>query len=61
MLALDLRHGDWRLAACGIDGELELLASGHHSGKEPGPVLARLRRVLARASSGSTAVRLPWV
>ena len=48
VLALDLRHGDWRLAACGIDGELELLASGHHSGNEPGSVLARLRRVLAR-------------
>ncbi len=48
VLALDLRHGDWRLAACGIDGELELLASGHHGDKDPGPVLARLRRVVAR-------------
>src|ERR1700733_15763822 len=35
-LALDVRHADWRLAACGIDGELELLASGRHSGKDGG-------------------------
>ncbi len=48
VLALDLRHGDWRLAACGIDGELELLASARHRGKESRGVLARLRSVLAR-------------
>jgi predicted NBD/HSP70 family sugar kinase len=51
VLALDLRHGDWRLAACGVDGELELLASGRHGGKDPGPVLARLRRVVAREAA----------
>jgi predicted NBD/HSP70 family sugar kinase len=48
VLAVDLRHGDWRLAACGIDGELEMLASAGHGGKDPGPVLARVRRIVAR-------------
>jgi predicted NBD/HSP70 family sugar kinase len=48
VLALDLRHADWRLAACGIDGELELLASGRHSGKDASAVLARLRTVVSR-------------
>jgi predicted NBD/HSP70 family sugar kinase len=48
VLAVDLRHGDWRLAACGTDGELESLASAPHSGQDPDAVLARLRRVVAR-------------
>ncbi len=48
VLALDLRHGDWRLAACGIDGESEVLASGRHRSKHPGAVLARLREIVAR-------------
>ena len=50
VLALDLRHGDWRLAACGIDGELEMLASGRHGGRDPRGLVARLRRVVARAA-----------
>ncbi len=48
VLALDLRHADWRLAACGIDGELELVAAGRHSGEDPGAILARLRGIVAR-------------
>jgi len=48
VLALDLRHGDWRLAVCGIDGESEVLASGRHGSKQSRPVLARLREVVAR-------------
>jgi predicted NBD/HSP70 family sugar kinase len=50
VLALDLRHGDWRLAACGIDGELELLASGAHRATDADAVVARLRRIVARAA-----------
>ncbi len=50
VLAVDLRHGDWRLAACGVDGELELVASGHHRGRSAGAVLAQLRQVIARAA-----------
>jgi predicted NBD/HSP70 family sugar kinase len=49
VLALDLRHRDWRLAACGIDGELQPLGSGHHSGQNADAVVARLRGVVARA------------
>jgi predicted NBD/HSP70 family sugar kinase len=49
VLALDVRHRDWRLAACGVDGELQALASGHHSGQNARAVVARLRGVVARA------------
>src|SRR5262245_42361311 len=31
-LAVDLRHGDWRLARCGLDGEVTMLAEGVHDG-----------------------------
>ncbi|MFL5863577.1 MAG: ROK family transcriptional regulator [Solirubrobacteraceae bacterium] len=50
VLALDLRHGDWRLAACGIDGELELLAEGAHRATEAGAVVAQLREIVAQAA-----------
>ena len=50
VLAVDLRHGDWRVAACGVDGQPELLASGHHRGRNAAAVLSRLRRVIARAA-----------
>ncbi len=50
VLALDLRHADWRLAACGIDGKLELVRAGRHSGKDAGAILTRLRGTVARAA-----------
>jgi predicted NBD/HSP70 family sugar kinase len=50
VLAVDLRHGDWRLAACGIDGEPEMVASGVHHGGNAGAVLGRLRRAIMRAA-----------
>ena len=50
VLALDLRHGDWRLAACAVDGELELLASARHGGKDAEAILAGLRTTVARAT-----------
>jgi predicted NBD/HSP70 family sugar kinase len=49
VLAVDLRHGDWRLAACGVDGEVELLASGVHRRHDAEAVLTRLRPVIAGA------------
>jgi predicted NBD/HSP70 family sugar kinase len=49
VLAVDLRHGDWRLAACGVDGEPEMVTSGHHHGR-PEAVLGRLRGVITRAA-----------
>jgi predicted NBD/HSP70 family sugar kinase len=51
VLALDLRHADWRLAACGIDGELELLATGRHSGKDAAAILGRLRGIVSEAAA----------
>jgi predicted NBD/HSP70 family sugar kinase len=50
VLALDLRHGDWRLGACGIDGALRPLTSGRHAGGDPDTVVARLRRAVAHES-----------
>jgi predicted NBD/HSP70 family sugar kinase len=50
VLALDLRHGDWRLAAGGIDGELAVLATGRHRDRDAGAVIARLRRIVTRAA-----------
>ena len=50
MLALDVRHADWRLATCGVDGELELLASGRHSGTDGAAVFGRLRGVVSQSA-----------
>lgn len=50
VLALDLRHADWRLAACQADGELEMLAAERHGAKEARAVIARLREVVVRAA-----------
>lgn len=50
VLAVDLRHGDWRLAACGVDGELTPLRSEPHGGGDADAVLARLRRAVAQAA-----------
>ncbi|MFZ0040094.1 MAG: ROK family protein, partial [Solirubrobacteraceae bacterium] len=54
VLAVDLRHGDWRVAACAIDGEPEMVAAGHHREGSAGAVLGRLRRVIARAADQLT-------
>src|SRR5436305_9704273 len=50
VLAIDLRHGDWRVAVCGVDGEPEPLAAGRHRGGRVDAVLGRLRRVVMRAT-----------
>jgi predicted NBD/HSP70 family sugar kinase len=46
VLTVDLRHGDWRVAACGIDGEPEVLVSGRHRNQTAGAVIERLRGVV---------------
>ena len=49
-VVLDLRHGDWRLGTCGVDGMVDLLATGAHDGEQPDVLIARLRaRVRAAA------------
>ena len=50
VLAVDLRHGDWRLAVCGLDGESEQVSSGRHRGGSARAVLRRLRRVITKAA-----------
>lgn len=50
-LVLDLRHGDWRLGGCGVDGTVKLLATGQHDGTNPDALIARLAervRIAAR-------------
>ena len=42
-LVLDLRHGDWRIGTCGVDGIVEVLAAGQHDGEQPDVLLAVLR------------------
>lgn len=48
-LAVDLRHGDWRLGTCALDGEVEVLATGPHD-DDPGRALALLRRRVTTAA-----------
>jgi predicted NBD/HSP70 family sugar kinase len=47
-LAVDLRHGDWRLGVCSLDGEVEMLAGGAHDG-DPDRSMALLRRRVTTA------------
>jgi predicted NBD/HSP70 family sugar kinase len=47
VLAVDLRHRDWRLAACGVDGEPRLLAAESHAGEDAKEVVSRLGEVVA--------------
>jgi predicted NBD/HSP70 family sugar kinase len=48
-LAVDLRHADWRLGVCRIDGAVDVVARGHHDG-DAGVTLPRLRRRVTRAA-----------
>lgn len=43
VVVLDLRHGDWRLGTCGVDGTVELLHTGQHDDERPDALIARLR------------------
>jgi predicted NBD/HSP70 family sugar kinase len=48
-LAVDLRHGDWRLGVCTLDGEVEMLSGGSHDG-DPDRSMALLRRRVSAAA-----------
>jgi len=48
-LAVDIRHGDWRVAMCHLDGSIELLRAQSHAGDGPDAVIAQLRRHIAQA------------
>lgn len=43
-VVVDLRHGDWRLGVCAVDGTVDLLATGKHDGRHPDDLLDALRR-----------------
>jgi predicted NBD/HSP70 family sugar kinase len=47
---LDLRHGDWRLGVCGVDGVVDLVTTGTHDGRPDAvlDVLTKRLRALAR-------------
>jgi predicted NBD/HSP70 family sugar kinase len=49
VLALELRHDDWRSALAGVDGVLHPFGHGNHAGPDPTPVLATLTGHVARA------------
>ncbi|MFN2560189.1 MAG: ROK family transcriptional regulator [Jatrophihabitans sp.] len=49
-LVVDLRHGDWRLGTCALDGEVNVLAVESHDGTQPGAVVARIRSRLRSAA-----------
>ena len=48
VLAIELRHEDWRCAVATLDGHLHDRRSGRHA-SDPEPVLADLRHVIDRA------------
>jgi predicted NBD/HSP70 family sugar kinase len=48
-LALDVRHGDWRLGACTLDGAVRMLADGVHDA-DPDRTLALLGRRVTSAA-----------
>ena len=47
VLAVDLRHEDWRLALCGVDGVLEHAGSGRHRRRDPRSVLGAVGSAIA--------------
>jgi predicted NBD/HSP70 family sugar kinase len=49
-LVVDLRHGDWRLGTCTLDGEVAVLALEPHDGAQPDAVVARIRTRLRSAA-----------
>ncbi len=48
VLTVDLRHSDWRLAACGVDGELRSLRVESHAGEDADALVSRLGEIVAR-------------
>jgi predicted NBD/HSP70 family sugar kinase len=48
-LAVDVRHGDWRLGVCSLDGDVRMLAEGVH-GADPDRSLTLLGRRVTTAA-----------
>jgi predicted NBD/HSP70 family sugar kinase len=49
VVALEVRHEDWRCLAAAVDGQLQWLAGQRHSGGDPGAVLDALRAAVTNA------------
>jgi predicted NBD/HSP70 family sugar kinase len=49
VLALDLRHEDWRCAVAGLDGRPAVLDAAPHAGREPERAVAAVRQAVRRA------------
>lgn len=49
-VVLDLRHGDWRLGTCDVDGEVEVVATGQHDGRSPEKLLDRLQPQIGKTA-----------
>jgi predicted NBD/HSP70 family sugar kinase len=47
VLAVDLRHEDWRLAVAALDGSVSRVGAGRHRRRDPGTVLAALGSAIA--------------
>jgi predicted NBD/HSP70 family sugar kinase len=47
VLAVDLRHEDWRLGLAGLDGRLEHVGAGRHRRRDPASVLPALAAAIA--------------
>ncbi|HKE15098.1 MAG TPA: ROK family transcriptional regulator [Kofleriaceae bacterium] len=47
VLAVDLRHEDWRLALAGVDGRIEHAGAGRHRRRDPRSVLDALGAAIA--------------
>src|SRR5256885_991493 len=43
-------HGDWRLGTCGLDGRVDVLATGQHDGTDPDGLVTRLRSRVRRVA-----------
>lgn len=43
VIVLDLRHGDWRLGTCALDGVVQIHETDRHDGSAPDDLLAALR------------------
>jgi predicted NBD/HSP70 family sugar kinase len=46
-IVVDVRHGDWRLGTCAVDGMVDLVAAGRHDGRRPNMLLDTLRARIA--------------
>ncbi|MFL6122614.1 ROK family protein [Actinophytocola sp.] len=59
-VVLDIRHGDWRLGTCEVDGTVEIVESGQHDSRSPEQLVDRLR-TRVRATTRSLGDRLAGI